>query len=224
MTYSPLLLVHICGGVLGVLSGSVALVARKGSRLHRRSGDVFVIAMLSMASSGAYLGFLKSQTPNFLAGLLTFYLVATAWLTVRRREGETGRGEFALLLLGLAAGIGALIAGGSVAYVFGLVIVLAVAGDVRMLIRGGVSGAKRMVRHLWRMCFALFIATASFFLGGGNRAGFRARLFTPAIRKTHLPALPVIIVVAVTIFWLCRVLFTSAYKKPKPQVLNAAAQ
>jgi hypothetical protein len=128
-----------------------------------------------------------------------------------------------LLLLGLAAGIGALIAGGPVAYVFGVVIALAVAGDVRMLLRGGVSGAKRMVRHLWRMCFALFVATASFFLGGGSRAGLRARLFTPAIRKTHLPAVPVLIVLFMMIFWLCRVLFTSAYKKPKPQALSAAA-
>jgi uncharacterized membrane protein len=235
MTYSPLLIVHICGGVIGVLSGSMALFVRKGSRSHRRSGDVFVIAMLCMAASGAYLGFLKSQTPNVLAGLLTFYLVSTAWLTVKRREGETGRGELALLLLGFAAGTGALIAGrlsahsgnkgaASAAFVFGVVILLSVAGDVRMLIRGGISGAKRMVRHLWRMCFALFVATGSFFLGGGSRSGFRARLFTPEIRKTHLPTVPVLIVVFMTIFWLCRVLFTNAYKKPTPQILNAAAQ
>jgi len=30
---------------------------------------------------------------------------------------------------------------------------LAAAGDIRMLVRGGVFGAKRIVRHLWRMCF-----------------------------------------------------------------------
>ena len=224
MTYSPLLIVHICGGILGVLSGGVALFVRKGSRLHRRAGNVFVMAMLVMGSSGAYLGFLKSQTPNVLAGLLTSYLVATAWLTVKRKEGMTGRGEFALLLLGLAAGIGALMAGGAVAYVFRVVIVLAVAGDLRVLIRGGVSGAKRMMRHLWRMGFAMFIATASFFLGGGNRAGVRAALFTPAIRKAHLNAIPVLIVVFTTLYWVLRVALTQAYKKPKPQILNVAAQ
>ena len=237
MTYSPLLIVHICGGVLGVFSGAVALFVRKGSRSHRRSGDMFVIAMLIMASSGAYLGFLKSQTPNVLGGMLTFYLVATAWLTVKRRAGETGRGELGLLFFGLAAATTALIAGwqsahsatgnkgsASAAFVFGTVILMAVAGDVRMLVRGGVSGAKRMVRHLWRMCFALFIATASFFLGGGSRSGFRAKLFTPEIRKTHLPAVPVLLVVFMTIFWLGRVLLTNAYKKRAPQALNVAAQ
>jgi hypothetical protein len=36
MTYSPVLIIHICGGIIGVLSGSTALVVRKGSLLHRR--------------------------------------------------------------------------------------------------------------------------------------------------------------------------------------------
>jgi hypothetical protein len=43
------------------------------------------------------------------------------------------------------------------------------AGDARMLARGGVLGAKRIARHLWRMCFGLFIAAGSFFLGPSNR-------------------------------------------------------
>jgi uncharacterized membrane protein len=68
MTYSPVTVVHICAGVVGVLSGSMALVVRKGSRLHRRSGDVFVISMLSMAAAGAYVAFTKSQPTNVIAG------------------------------------------------------------------------------------------------------------------------------------------------------------
>jgi hypothetical protein len=47
----------------------------------------------------------------------------------------------------------------------GSVMLLAAAGDVRMLLRGGVAGTKRISRHLWRMCFGLFIAAGSFFLG-----------------------------------------------------------
>ena len=234
MTYSPVLIVHICGGVIGVLSGSTALVARKGSRLHRRAGDVFVISMLSMAAAGAYVAFTKSQPTNVIAGIFTFYLVATAWLTVMRKENETGRIELGLLLLGLAAGTGSLIFGWQVAHgatdptagdsavpfvVFGSVAFLSAAGDTRMLIRGGVSGAKRLVRHLWRMCVALFIAAGSFFLGTASdpvlrRTGLRATLFTPAIRQTHLPEVPVLIIVILTVFWLCRVWFTNAYKTP----------
>jgi hypothetical protein len=46
----------------------------------------------------------------------------------------------------------------------GSVCLLAAAGDVRILVRGGVFGVQRIARHLWRMCFGLFIAAGSFFL------------------------------------------------------------
>ena len=237
MTYSPILIVHICAGVIGVLSGSTALVVRKGSRLHRRAGVVFVMSMMSMAAAGAYVALTKSQPTNVIAGTFTFYLVATAWLTVTRKEKETGGLEWGLVLLGLAAGTSSLILGRQAAqsttgvetgdsvllYIFGAVALLSAAGDIRMLIRGGVAGAQRLVRHLWRMCVALFIAAGSFFLGTAGdpvlrRTGLRATLFTPAIRKTHLPEVPVLIIVFLTIFWLCRVWFTNAYKNPRPRL------
>ena len=233
MTYSPLLIVHICGGVIGFLAGSTALLVRKGSPLHLMAGRIFVIAMMCMAASGGYLAFVKSQRVNVVAGVFTFYLVATAWLTVKRKAGETGLLEFGLLLVALATGTSVVVfawqaahgttasnAGGPAeAYVvFLLVAFLAVVGDVRMLIRGGVSGAQRMVRHLWRMCFALFVATGSFFLGTAGdpvlrRTGLRARLFTPSVRHTHLPEVPVVIIAVLTIFWLFRVKFSKAYRK-----------
>ena len=231
MIYSPVLLVHIFGGVGGVLSGFTALIARKGSLLHRKSGDVFVVSMLLMAAAGAYVALIHSQPSNVMGGVFTFYLVATAWLTVQRKPNETGRLEFGLLFLGLAAGASSLFlawqaahsptglkTGEAIPYmVFGAAGLLAGAGDIRMMIRGGVAGAKRLVRHLWRMNVALFIAAGSFFLGEATdpvlrSSGLRARLFTAAVRHTHLPDVPVLIIVVLTIFWLCRVMFTNAYK------------
>lgn len=37
--------------------------------------------------------------------------------------------------------------------------------DLRAIRAGGLRGLQRLARHLWRMCFGLFIATGSFFLG-----------------------------------------------------------
>ena len=42
-------------------------------------------------------------------------------------------------------------------------ITLAIVGDLRVIRMGGLKGPRRLARHLWRMCFALFIAAASFF-------------------------------------------------------------
>jgi hypothetical protein len=47
----------------------------------------------------------------------------------------------------------------------GTVLLLAAVGDLRAIRQGGLRGSRRLARHLWRMCFGLFIATGSFFLG-----------------------------------------------------------
>ena len=90
---------------------------------------------------------------------------------------------------------------------------LAAAGDVRMLVRGRVLGAKRIARHLWRMCFGLFIAAGSFFLGPSNRP---LRLLTtvglgqhlsPALFSTSLYLVLTVLPLVLLIFWVSRVSF-----------------
>jgi len=61
MFYSPLLPVHITGGVLGILSGTVAMIYRKGSPRHALAGKVFVASMLVMAATAVYLAVLRHQ-------------------------------------------------------------------------------------------------------------------------------------------------------------------
>jgi len=180
MLVSPLLPVHISAGVVGILSGSAAMSFRKGSPRHALAGKVFVIAMMTMSSSAVYLALTKHQMGNVLGGTFAFYLVTTAWLTARRGDGETSLFDWGALLIPLLVGIGLWISGLQVVYgharstdgipvgmhfFMGSVMLLAAAGDIRMLVRGGVFRAKRIVRHLWRMCFGLFVATGSFFLG-----------------------------------------------------------
>jgi uncharacterized membrane protein len=78
MPFSPLLPVHIARGIAGILSGTAALIFRKGSPQHVLAGKVFVIAMLALSASGTTMAVIKHQTTNVLGGpLITFYLVAT---------------------------------------------------------------------------------------------------------------------------------------------------
>ena len=209
----PILIIHICAGVVGVLSGAAAMSFSKGSRPHRVAGNLFFVAMIVMGSSAAYLG-------NVVGGLFACYLVATAWLTARRREGETRIFDWAAFLFALALGVvlvshGVRVANGSVPgkpgvpvgmiFFVGSVVLLAAAGDLRMLVRGGVFGRQRIVRHLWRMCFSFFIATGSFFIG-------QPQVFPAFIRRTNLLFIPGILPLVLMIFWLIRVRSTKAYK------------
>jgi len=222
MTFSPLVFFHIWAALTGVLFGLAALSFRKGSRLHRMFGNVFFVSMLTMSASAAYMAaFVKPEMMNVLMGVLTFYLVATGWLTVIRKEGESGRLEFALMLVALADGAGGVFLGLETAnsasglkdgyhaagyFVAGSVALLFAGFDVRTFIRGSASGARRIARHLGRMCLALLIATASLFLG-------QPRLFPPSIRGTAIVFVPVVAVIVVTIYWLIRVRFAKSFRK-----------
>src|SRR5450755_4928865 len=95
----PLLILHILGGTVGLLAGTFAMSVRKGGRLHRASGNVFTIAMLTLASSGLCLAILKSQRGNIIGSIVTFYMITTAWLAGRRRI--IGSADWTALLVGL---------------------------------------------------------------------------------------------------------------------------
>jgi hypothetical protein len=222
MGYSILLGFHICAAIVGLLAGTAALIFRKGARWHRATGKVFFASMLIMAGSGAFIAaFLKPNMGNVFGGVLTFYLVGTGWLAVIRKEGLAGRLEFGLMMIALAQAAGGLICGLQAAnsmtglkdgyppmlyFIFGSIAFLCASLDFSVVVRHGVSGAQRIARHLWRMCFAMLIATASFFLG-------KQQHFPKALRGSQVLNVPVYLVIGVMIYWLFRVLLTKAYKK-----------
>ena len=105
MPYSPILMGHICAGTLGLLSGTAAMCFRKGSLRHVLAGRVFVASMLTMAVAAVYLAVVRHEPNNLGGGILTFYLIGTAWLTARRRDGETSGFDWVVLLIPLALGV-----------------------------------------------------------------------------------------------------------------------
>jgi uncharacterized membrane protein len=223
MRYSPLLLLHISAGMTGLLSGAAAMIFRKGSARHALAGRIFVAAMLTMAATATYLAIVKHQNDNVGGGILTFYLVATAWITARRRNGGTSIFDWAAMMVPLALGIlswvrgiqlvqagskeGALPIG--MTFFMGSVMVLAAVGDLRMVLRGGIFGTQRVVRHLWRMCLGFFIATGSFFLGQGSK------IFPSVFRQSNWLLIPAFLPLLLLVFWVFRVRFAKAFNKYK---------
>jgi hypothetical protein len=218
-----MVLLHIFAGLLAIAAGGVALAVVKGGRLHRESGAIFVYAMLVMSGMGATLAAMKViagegrqiQSMNVVAGLLTFYLVTTALLTVRRRPPGFHRIDAIAMAVALAAGIFAIKFGldaasapkGTLlgfpalpALIFGTVALLAALGDARLAMGRVLQGAERIARHLWRMCLAMFIATGSFFLG-------QAKVLPESMRIFPLLAIPVVLVLVLMFYWWVRVSF-----------------
>jgi hypothetical protein len=219
-----MVLIHIFAGLLAITAGGVALAVLKGGRLHRESGTIFVYSILVMSGLGAAMAAMKVlagdgrllQSMNVVGGTLTFYLVTTALLTVRRRPPGFHPIDAIAMAVALAAGILAIKFGIDAvnapkgrllgfpalpAFILGTIALLAALGDARLMMGRVLQGADRIARHLWRMCLGMFVATASFFLG-------QAKVLPESMRIFPLLAIPVVLVLALMFYWWVRVSFT----------------
>jgi len=204
-----LLPIHVAAGGLALALGAVALLAKKGGTIHRRSGLMFVYAMLVMGISASILG-------NVGGGVMTVYFVGTALTTVRPVSAWTRTFNVAALMV--VVGLALLAIGGGMKafnspggflngvpfvmhFFLATVMILAAAGDVRIMRFGVPRGGPRLARHLWRMCFALFIAAGSFFSIRERVAKILPEPFTTAPMR----ALPILLVFGAMFYWWWRV-------------------
>ena len=211
-----LLWLHIAAGCFAVVAGAVAVAVRKGGPLHVRAGTWFLASMLVLGITAAILEPFRTPPGSPLVPVFVCYLVLTSWVTARRRDGSTGRFEIAAgaVALTLAAGSawdglngtaadggpGPLFVGAALCLVAGLL-------DLSAAARRKLRPAQRIARHLWRMCFAFFIATFSFFVGQQD-------LMPAAVRGS--PALLVLgfAPLAVMTFWLVQVRLAKRFRTP----------
>jgi uncharacterized membrane protein len=212
--------VHILSGGGAMISGVLALCVRKGERIHRISGDVFVVSMLVMAITAGILGAVRpGQAINIFIAGLTLYLVATAWLTTKRREKVVGAPEIiafvvSLLLCAPFALIDFQIVTGVTIFktafkiqgpilialcVFSAIMATAAVGDLKVVLGGGVGATPRIVRHLWRMCFALALTFGSAFTNGF------ARLLPGPYHVPPAFFAPQLLMLLVLAYWVVRV-------------------
>ena len=216
-----LLPIHIAAGGLAIILGAVALSVKKGGTIHRRSGLLFVYAMLVMGVSASILSLLKGgDNGNLFAGVLTGYFVGTALTTVRpvscwmRRINAVALTVAVVLAAGCAFNAARMIntpgrdlngvpnqTAGMMSLIIGVVLVMAAAGDVRIMRFGMPRGGPRLARHLWRMCFALFIAAGSFFSLRERVAQILPEPFTTGPMR----ALPIVLLFGAMFYWLWRV-------------------
>jgi hypothetical protein len=212
--------------------GTIAVIVRKGGQAHRVAGQVFIGGMLLLASTGITIAILRAEPPNILGGLLTIYMITTAWLTARHTNGRSGAFDWIALFCALTfaailarLGIGAMSlphhsmdgVPAGMSFFLGTVILIAAIGDTRMLMRHSIIGWRRIARHAWRMSFGLFIATGSFFLG--QQQVFPAR-WRGSVALTILGLFPL----ALLIYWAIRIRFTNKFKaQPRPALAPTAA-
>lgn len=214
-----MLVTHVLGGAIALASGFLAIVVTKGGRLHRRAGMVFVVAMLVMSVFGSIVASYEMKL-TAIGALLTAYFVLTGLDTVRPiaslgRSQRIALAAVALLIALFEWTTGTIAFGrphaaingvpGEMMLFLGTVAFLGAVGDVRVMRADGIRGTRRVARHLWRMCFALFIASGSFFLGQMK--------FVPApLRNLPLMMLLGVSPLLALLYWMWRIRFRQSLR------------
>lgn len=219
---TTLMFFHVLTGTLAVLAGFTALFTKKGQITHRAAGNLFFATMLIMSLSGSIIAFQITQTITFIAGLFTCYLVATAWRTVKTAPNTRSFLDVLgfVFVLGVAgfsiySGMQAMNSpegtldgfGAGPYYFFGVLALLAACLDIVYLYKHGHHGKHRIARHVWRMCFALYIAAGSLFTGPG------ATIFPESVQQHWGLSIPELVVALAMFSYLGIVLFTQKISK-----------
>jgi hypothetical protein len=100
----------------------------------------------------------------------------------------------------------------TVYFVFASVALLAAGGDIYVFAAGPPRGIRRLVRHVWRMAVAMFVATTSLFQG-------QEQVFPKSLQGSIWLQLPALWVIVVALYWLARL----ALKKPPRPVWRKTA-
>ncbi len=168
--------------------------------------------------SGMYLSSFVSidNMGTTLIGAIALYMICTSQWTVKNQSGKIGYIDFGLLLFALfLVSIAALFAWQAANsetglkgvyppfafYIFGGIVALGAILDAKVIYQKGIKGKFRIVRHLWRMCFAFLLACISFFIG-------QPQIWPEAIQQMNILPAPVIVVFFLLIVWVIRVLAT----------------
>ncbi|MDE3252396.1 MAG: hypothetical protein KGO92_06290 [Bacteroidota bacterium] len=206
--FNTFLTLHILGGSIGLLTGTINLVRRKGGKKHVRVGKLFTYGMLTAGFSAFVLSILHPNYFLFMVGVFTLYLVGTGNRYIRLQlSGKDVKPTLldwmisgSMLLAGLfliVQGIRLLVAQqhfGLVLMVFGLIGLRFVTIDVAYYRGKSRQRNDWLLSHLQRMTGG-YIASLTAFLVVNAK-------FLPAVFPSVLLwLLPTFILTPLIIFW-----------------------
>jgi uncharacterized membrane protein len=206
--FTILLILHITGGSIGLITGAINMIRRKGDVIHKRVGRFFLYGMLTAGSSAFAMSLLHPNHFLMIVGLFTLYMVGTGYRYIHLSRMEIDNDPKSLdwiLTYGMGvAGILFVILGAMEflkGNIFGIVY-LVFAGIGFLFIRMDLNNYKGksvhknywLLAHLQRMIGGYIAALTAFLV-------VNADLFTKAIPAAVYWLLPTVILTPLIIYW-----------------------
>ena len=169
--------IHAFFGGIGLISGTLSLVTKKGSEIHKKSGKWFVIGML--VSSGLSLPI--ASMPGhyspflFLIGLFTIYmvLVGKRVLRFKRKTAQVTKADWAititmtiLSLMMILSGV-LNVFGNKILFIFfGIISLVLCFQDFRFWRNPRKSKTGWLAQHIGKITGAYIASVTAFLVGG----------------------------------------------------------
>lgn len=84
--YKVFLVLHIVSGSVGILSGILNIIRKKGDKNHKLIGKLFFVSMLSVGISSLVLSCLHPNYFLFMIGVFTLYMVSSGQRYLKHKQ------------------------------------------------------------------------------------------------------------------------------------------
>ncbi len=174
--FTILLIIHIVAGSIGLFTGTMNIIRKKGDKLHKRVGKYFLYGMLINGFAGLIMSLIHTNYFLLIIAVFSIYMVSTGQRYLSLKKLNKGQKPekidwiltfsmfvFAIIFIGF--GIYLMVNGnnfGLVLIVFGIISILMVKKDISVY-KGNVKEKNYwLLLHLQRMIGAYIAATTAF--------------------------------------------------------------
>jgi hypothetical protein len=133
--YKTALLIHVVSGFTALGAGMVAMLVKKGQRVHRLSGLVFFYAMLGVAASAISISVSKSNLFLLHIGIFALYQNVSGYRATRNKTIKPNWLDWSMWGIAAINSFFMLYHQTLVLMVFGTISSILVIGDLRIFIR-----------------------------------------------------------------------------------------
>ena len=174
--------VHALFGGIGLIAGTLSVITKKGSSLHRKSGKWFLIGMLLSSGISLPIACMPGHINPFLflIGLFTIYMVVVGKRALRYkfRKNKVARLDWTITIAMFCISIVMILCGSllfekvSVLYIyFGIVGVVLCISDYRFLRNPHKTRNTWLVQHIGKIMGAYIASVTAFLVAGLSISG-----------------------------------------------------
>lgn len=162
-----LLILHIIAGMTCLLTGILAIVAKKGGKIHALSGNTYFYAMFTVIVTAVVLSVYRGNIFLLLISSFSFYMAWAGVRSIRNKSLKANVLDWIFLGVAVITSASMILTFNIVLMVFGILLCVNIVQEITTFIQARKSEFEKtnkwLIRHIGMM-LGSFIATTTAFL------------------------------------------------------------